>query len=106
MSVLTFLQELLDGRHASSTLKVYVAAIAATHAPMSDLSIGKHDLVVKFLRGAKRLKPPRPCSVLSWDLSTVIRALRGPPFELLESADHVTVIRGTMRTVHVCRVCL
>ena len=48
---------------------------------------GKHELVVRFLRGARRLNPPRPPSIPSWDLSLVLQALQDAPFEPLKSAD-------------------
>ncbi len=38
--------------------------------------VGKHDWVIRFLRGARRLNPPRPPSIPSWDLSLVLRALQ------------------------------
>ncbi|CAM4610570.1 unnamed protein product [Leuciscus chuanchicus] len=44
-------------------------------------------LIIRFLKGARRLNPPRPPSVPAWDLSLVLRALKGPPFEQLQSAD-------------------
>ncbi len=78
--VLSFLQEGLEHRLSPSTLKVYVAAIAAHHDAVDGKSLGKHDLVVRFLRGARRLNPPRPTSVPSWDLSLVLMALQRPPF--------------------------
>ncbi|KAL0198781.1 hypothetical protein M9458_007321, partial [Cirrhinus mrigala] len=40
-----------------------------------------------FLRGARRLNPPRPPSVPSWDLSLVLTALRQAPFEPLQSVE-------------------
>ncbi|CAM4725520.1 unnamed protein product [Leuciscus chuanchicus] len=85
--VLSFLQELLDGGRAPSTLKVYVAAIAAFSETTLGQSIGRNDLVIHFLRGAKRLNPPRPPSVPVWDLSTVLEAMKGAPFEPLQSID-------------------
>ncbi len=85
--VLSFLQEGLERRLSPSTLKVYVAAIAAHHDAVDGKSLGKHDLVVRFLRGARRLNPPRPTSVPSWDLSLVLMALQRPPFEPLQSAE-------------------
>ncbi len=66
--VLSFLQQELERRLSSSTLKVYMAAIAANHDPGEGKSVGKHDWVVRFLRGARRLNPPRPPSIPSWDL--------------------------------------
>ncbi len=63
------------------SLKVYVAAIAANHDPVDGKLVGKHDWVIRFLRGARRLNPPRPPSIPSWDLSLVLRALQQGPFE-------------------------
>lgn len=85
--VLTFLQELMDKGCTPSTLKVYMAAIAANHALVGDQSVGKNNFVVIFLRGARRMNPPHPYSVLTWVLSIVLGALRGPPFEPLHLAD-------------------
>ncbi len=70
-----------------STLKVYVAAISAHHNPVEGKSVGKHNLVVRFLRGARRLNPPRPPSLPSWDLALVLRALITAPFEPLQSVE-------------------
>ncbi len=80
--VLSFLQELLDKGGSHSTLKVFVASIAAFHAPIEGQSVG-----VRFLKGARRLNPPRPLIVPTWDLPTVLRALKGPPFEPLQSTN-------------------
>ncbi len=49
--VLSFLQERLERRLSPSTLKVYVAAIAAHHDAVDGRSLGKHDLIVRFLKG-------------------------------------------------------
>ncbi len=85
--VLSFLQDGLERRLSPSTLKVYVAAIAAHHDAVDGKSLGKHDLVIRFLRGARRLNPPRPHLVPSWDLPSVLAALRGAPFEPLQSVE-------------------
>ncbi len=55
--VLSFLQERLERRLSPSTLKVYVAAIAAHHDAVDGRSLGKHDLIVRFLRGTRKLNP-------------------------------------------------
>ncbi len=86
-AVLSFLQQGLERRLSPSTLKVYVAAISAYHDPVEGKSVGKHNLVVRFLRGARRLNPPRPPSLPSWDLALVLRALRTAPFEPLQSVE-------------------
>ena len=53
-TVLEFLQALLSARLTHSTLKVYVAAIAAYRAPLGGQSMGRHPLVTCFLCGALR----------------------------------------------------
>ncbi len=79
-AVLSFLQQGLERRLSPSTLKVYVAAISAHHDPVEEgRSGGEHDLVIRFLRGARRLNPPRPPSLPSWDLALVLRALQIAP---------------------------
>ena len=85
--VLSFLQELLDKGRSPSTLKVYVAAIAAFSTATLSQSLGRNDLVIRFLRGARRLNPPRPPSVPMWDLSTVLAAMKGPPFEPIQTVS-------------------
>ncbi|XDV15586.1 hypothetical protein PO909_015637 [Leuciscus waleckii] len=85
--VLSFLQEGLERRLSPSTLKVYVAAIAAHHDAVEGKSVGKHDLIIRFLRGARRLNPPRPPLIPSWDLSVVLTALQSAPFEPLQSVE-------------------
>ncbi|KAI2668407.1 ORF V: Enzymatic polyprotein [Labeo rohita] len=85
--VLSFLQEKLEHRLPPSTLKVYVAAIAAYHDAVDGTSLGKHQLIVRFLRGARRVNPPRPHPIPSWDLSVALQGLREAPFEPLASVE-------------------
>ncbi len=85
--VLSFLQERLECRLSPSTLKVYLAAIAAHHDAVDGRSLGKHDLIVRFLRGARRLNPSRPPLMPSWDLSIVLAGLQMGPFEPLDSVE-------------------
>ncbi len=65
----------------AATVAVNVPAIAANHDPVDGKLVGKHDWVIRFLRGVRRLNPPRPPSIPSWDLSLVLRALQQGPFE-------------------------
>ncbi len=58
-AVLSLLQYRLDSGSLPSTLKVYVAAIASFRSPQCWQSIGRHALMVSFLKGARRLHPPR-----------------------------------------------
>ncbi len=85
--VLSFLQERLECRLSPSTLKVYVAAIVAHHDAVDSRSLGKHDLIVSFLKGARRMNPSKSPLVPSWDLSIVLAGLQRGPFELLDSVE-------------------
>ncbi len=46
-------------------------------------SLGKHDLIVRFLKGARRMNPSRSPLVPSWDLAGHQRG----PFEPLDSVE-------------------
>ncbi len=79
--VLSFLQQQLERRLSPSILNAYVAAITVNHDPVDGKLVGKHDWVIRFLRGARRLNPLWPPSIPSWDLSLVLRALQQGQFE-------------------------
>ncbi len=83
MVMLSFLQQGLERRLSPSTLKVYVPAIPTHHDAVDDKSVGKHDLVIRFLRGMRRFNPLCPHLVPSWDLPLVLTALKQEPFEPL-----------------------
>ncbi len=84
---------------AATTLRVYVAAIAA-RGDSDDVPLGRHRFVSSFMHGAKRLRPVRPPSFPSWDLSVVLKGLLGPPFEPLESAPvWILTLRVTLLLV-------
>ncbi len=50
-------------------------------------SVGRNNLVVRFLKGSRRLNLPRPVTVPTWDLPRVLRALKSLLFEPLQSVD-------------------
>ncbi len=71
--ILSLQQELLEKGRSSFKLKVYVAAaISASHTPIDGQSVGSNNLVVCFLKGSRRLNPPRPVTFPTWDLPTVL----------------------------------
>ncbi len=65
----------------------YVAAIAAFNAPIAGRSVGRDTAVIQFLRGSRRMNYLCPRTVPPWDLTTVLRAVKGPPFEPLQSSS-------------------
>ncbi len=79
--MLEFLQERLTAGAAATTLRVYVAAIAAQRE-LDEVPLGRHRMVSAFMRGVRR-----PTAVPSWDLSVVLEGLVMAPFEPLESAS-------------------
>lgn len=85
--MLSFLQEGLDRLLSLSTYKVSVAAIEANDDIVDGKSVGKHNIIFRFLRSARRLNPPTANLIPSWDLSVVLQALQGDPFEPLQSVE-------------------
>ncbi|KAI2667001.1 Non-reducing polyketide synthase PKS8-1 [Labeo rohita] len=86
-SVLDFMQEKLSTGTCPATLRGYVAALSACHALIDGAPLGSHPLLSRFLRGARRLRPPVKTKIPSWDLAIVLEGLVGTPFEPLESAS-------------------
>ncbi|XP_067257251.1 uncharacterized protein [Chanodichthys erythropterus] len=85
--VLRFLQEKFSEGLTPSTLKVYVAAISAHHIPVGGSSLGRDPLVVRFLRGALRLRPVVRTKTPTWDLTIVLQGLAEAPFEPIEEVS-------------------
>ncbi|KAI2662349.1 putative malate:quinone oxidoreductase [Labeo rohita] len=101
-SVLSFLQGGLDRHLSASTLKVHVEAISANHDLVDDRSVGKHHLVIRFLRGARILNPTRPHLIPSWDLTVVLQALQQDPFESVE-LNALSLKGGSPDCAHPCQ---
>ncbi len=117
--VLEFLQERLTAGATATTLKVYVAAIAARRE-LDKIPLGRHRLVSAFMHGVRRLRSARPTAVPSWDLSVVLEGLVTAPFEPLESASEriltlnvvlllaLTSLKrvGDLQALSVCEKCM
>ncbi|XDV34775.1 hypothetical protein PO909_004902, partial [Leuciscus waleckii] len=86
-SVLEFLQNRLSDGLSPSTLKVYVAVISAFHAPLRVGTLGTHPLIIRFLRGARRMRPAIQPRVPTWDLAVVLEGLSLAPFEPLDKVS-------------------
>ncbi|KAI2644341.1 hypothetical protein H4Q32_025622 [Labeo rohita] len=108
--VLSFLQEKLERRLSPSTLKVYVAAIAAYHDAVDGTSLGKHQLIVRFLRGARRVNPPGRTPYPLGTSPSPSRACGRPHLSHLHSAPDRTGLhqegRGDLQAFSVDEVCL
>ncbi len=94
--VLEFLQEKLAAGAAATTLKVYVAAIAARRE-LDEIPLGRHRMASAFMRSVWRLRPVHPIADPSWDLSVVLEGLVVAPFEPLELApDRILTLKVTL----------
>ncbi len=84
----------LSKQLSTSTIKVW----NRSNAPIAGRSVGRDSAVIKFLRGAYSIfNPPRPRTVPPWDLPTVLKALKGPPFEPLQSSSlRVLLLKTTL----------
>ncbi len=95
-TVLEYLQARFSAGVSHSTVKVHVAALSAYHSPLDGNTVGKHPLVICFLRGALRMRPPVRSRVPTWvtplrALTTaprpvVLQAFHPPPFQDLDQA--------------------
>ena len=100
--VLRFLQFLFQRERAHSTLKVYVAAISAGRGALGVASVGRDPRVAQFLKGARRLRPPRGLRAPPWDLRLVLGSLVGAPYEPLDQVDLKFLALKTLFLLAVC----
>lgn len=84
--VLEFLQDRLDKGLTPNTIKRQVAALSSVLSLGKLESLSRDPTVHQFLRGATNLCSPVVHRYLTWDLSKVLQALTGSPFEPLRSA--------------------
>lgn len=87
LGVLSFLQHLLDSGKVASTLKVYVAAISVHHVQVNGSSLGSHNLVCSFLKGARWLRPAHNPHFPGWNLLLILDFVCLLPFEPLQKTD-------------------
>ncbi len=81
---------------AATTLRVYVAAIAARRE-LDEIPLGRHRMVSVFMRGVRWLRPVHPIGVPSWDLSVILEGLMAALFEPLESApEQILTLKVTL----------
>ena len=86
-TILSFLQGLLNDGQSPQSLKGYLATLAACHTGADGRPVGSLPLVMRFMKGARRLRPPSRRFFPKWDLVTVLDGLSRAPFEPLESMD-------------------
>ncbi len=68
------------------------SGVVSTSVQGENARVLRSEMMTLLEKGAiemisRRLNPPRPLTVPTWDLPTVLRALKGPPFEPLQSTD-------------------
>ncbi|XP_070591654.1 uncharacterized protein [Erythrolamprus reginae] len=87
LSVLEFLQTGLDKGLAPNTLRRHVAALATIIRREDGGPLAHHPWIKDFLRGAANTHPPPIRRFPTWDLTLVLQALTGPPFEPLRTVS-------------------
>jgi len=80
--VLNFLQEKLSAGICPTTLRIYVATLLTCHALVDGVPLGRHPLLARFIRVAKRLRPSVRTKISSWDLAIVLEGLVETPLNL------------------------
>lgn len=81
--VLDFLQDGLDRGLTPSTIKHEVVALLLVLSTGKSESLSKHPMVSRFLKGTTNLRPPVIHRYPTWDVSQVLQAVMGGPFEPL-----------------------
>ena len=69
------------------TIKVCVSALSTFRGKIGGFSVFTHPDMSEYLEGAKRISVEKVTLPDTWDPAVVLRAMEGPPFEPLATAD-------------------
>lgn len=86
-SILAFLLQVKDLGLKHSSLRVYLSAISAFHAPIDGKTVFSHPFYKQFLKGLRNLRPDIKVPPPTWDLPLVLRTLTRHPFEPMATCD-------------------
>ena len=75
-AILSFLADEFEEGKQYRSLNCYRLAISSTHLPIEGIPVGQHPLVIRLLKGAFNLRPPKPRYSQTWDLSLMLTFLR------------------------------
>lgn len=73
---LQFLTDLFETGLSYSSLNTARGALSSLGIKIEDYAIGKHPLVIRFLRGVYNLRPTLPRYTHTWDVEKVLSVLR------------------------------
>ena len=75
-AILSFLADEFEEGKQYRSLNCYRSAISSTHLPIEGIPVGQHPLVIRLLKGAFNLRPPKPRYSQTWDVSLMLTFLR------------------------------
>ena len=75
-AILSFLADEFEEGKQYRSLNYYRSAISSTHLPIEGIPVGQHSLVIRLLKGAFNLRPPKPRYSQTWDVSLMLTFLR------------------------------
>uniref|UniRef100_A0A1X7TV13 Uncharacterized protein n=1 Tax=Amphimedon queenslandica TaxID=400682 RepID=A0A1X7TV13_AMPQE len=92
--IANFLAYLYKEGYQYRSLNACRSAIASMHSPVHGLSIGRHPLVTRLLKGVFQTRPPLPWYQGTWDVGLVLRYISS---DILD--DKMSLKRLSLRTV-------
>ena len=96
--IANFLAELFQEGYSYSSLNSYRSAIASVHEDIEGVSVGKHPVVTRVLKGAFNTRPPQPRYKSTWPVSQVIHWL-----DSVRNADPTTTLLDlSIKAVTLC----
>ena len=81
VTIANFLGTLYKKNLSHSTIAGYRSAISSYLDPIDGFRVGDHPTLTRTVKGVFTLRPPARTLAPSWNLTKVLKKLRGPPFE-------------------------
>lgn len=84
--------ELFDTGYSYSSLNVARGALSSLGLTIEGVSVGKHALVIRYMKGVFNLRPPESKYVMTWDVNKVLDYLRS-----LSPVKYITLKELTLK---------
>lgn len=84
--------ELFENGYSYSSLNVARGALSSLGLAIEGISVGKHALVIRYMKGVFNLRRPEPKYVMTWDVNKVLNYLRS-----LSPVKYITLKELTLK---------
>ncbi len=90
-NILCFLTELYEKGLGYSSVNTAKSALSNILGNIDNVSVGQHPLVIKFMKGVSKLRPPMPRYSVTWDANRILELFTSWEDNEILSMKHLSI---------------